>query len=240
MRKDREGVRLQTHVSESAAEIVFAKGKCLYSLSLSALKIDPHQSRVRTIPRFKKLHVDIRFVWTVERKDYSCALCPFGGGRVGVDQGEGKWSQLVSYVRFPLSLQVLILFFFFSSSFLFLLRFSRCAWSWSWLYLPNERTNEQSHSTPDRSNLNLRSGISPISRMLDLGIPVSLGTDVSGGYGAGILSSLWVRPRWFGRWLFDNLRIGLGWWWLLRGVFIDDFLFWECDDADWYVDDKRL
>ncbi|KAK4701263.1 guanine deaminase, partial [Phenoliferia sp. Uapishka_3] len=40
------------------------------------------------------------------------------------------------------------------------------------------------------SNFNLRSGISDISEMLDRGIKVSLGTDVSGGFGLGILTTL--------------------------------------------------
>lgn len=40
------------------------------------------------------------------------------------------------------------------------------------------------------SNFNLRSGASPVGELLDCGINVGLGTDVSGGFGAGILSAL--------------------------------------------------
>ncbi|KAK0559331.1 hypothetical protein OC844_004483 [Tilletia horrida] len=40
------------------------------------------------------------------------------------------------------------------------------------------------------SNLNLRSGASPIAELLTLGIKVGLGTDVSGGFGIGMLSAV--------------------------------------------------
>ncbi|KAM0754831.1 Metallo-dependent hydrolase [Meredithblackwellia eburnea MCA 4105] len=40
------------------------------------------------------------------------------------------------------------------------------------------------------SNFNLRSGASKVADMLDRGIKVSLGTDVSGGFGLGILTTL--------------------------------------------------
>lgn len=40
------------------------------------------------------------------------------------------------------------------------------------------------------SNFNLRSGASPVGELLDRGIKVGLGTDVSGGFGAGILSAV--------------------------------------------------
>lgn len=40
------------------------------------------------------------------------------------------------------------------------------------------------------SNFNLRSGTSRVGDMLDKGIKVSLGTDVSGGFGLGVLSAL--------------------------------------------------
>lgn len=42
------------------------------------------------------------------------------------------------------------------------------------------------------SNFNLRSGTSRITDLLDRGIKVSLGTDVSGGFSLGILSALCV------------------------------------------------
>ena len=44
------------------------------------------------------------------------------------------------------------------------------------------------------SNFNLRSGTSKVAEMLDRGIKVSLGTDVSGGFGLGILTTLCVHP----------------------------------------------
>lgn len=40
------------------------------------------------------------------------------------------------------------------------------------------------------SNLNLRSGCSPVAELLDKGIKVGLGTDVSGGFGLGILTAI--------------------------------------------------
>ncbi|KAL9936660.1 hypothetical protein V8E36_004728 [Tilletia maclaganii] len=40
------------------------------------------------------------------------------------------------------------------------------------------------------SNLNLRSGASPIGELLTMGIKVGLGTDVSGGFGIGMLSAM--------------------------------------------------
>ena len=40
------------------------------------------------------------------------------------------------------------------------------------------------------SNLNLRSGNSPVAELLDKGIKVGLGTDVSGGFGHGILTAI--------------------------------------------------
>ncbi|PWN23584.1 Metallo-dependent hydrolase [Microstroma glucosiphilum] len=40
------------------------------------------------------------------------------------------------------------------------------------------------------SNMNIRSGASPVGEMLNRGIKVGLGTDVSGGYGVGMLSAI--------------------------------------------------
>ena len=38
--------------------------------------------------------------------------------------------------------------------------------------------------------------MSSVGEMLDRGIKVSLGTDISGGFGLGILSAMWVLSYW--------------------------------------------
>lgn len=56
------------------------------------------------------------------------------------------------------------------------------------LHLIKSRDSGVSHCPV--SNMNIRSGASPVGVMLNRGIKVGLGTDVSGGYGIGMLSAI--------------------------------------------------
>ncbi|KAE8250921.1 hypothetical protein A4X13_0g4253 [Tilletia indica] len=56
------------------------------------------------------------------------------------------------------------------------------------MHLLKERKCGVSHCPT--SNMNLRSGASPVGELLTLGIKVGLGTDVSGGFGIGMLSAV--------------------------------------------------